>query len=89
MLEKYFSAPKTLQRLRSGISGAYIDTFADMLDRMAIPLQAPFDTFEQQPISAASSRRTVVFSPPSIPPRSTPLTVTSSVAGALISREER
>lgn len=33
MLEKYFSAPKTLQRLRSGISGAYIDTFADMLEQ--------------------------------------------------------
>ena len=29
MLEKYFSAPKTLRRLRGGISGPHIDGFAD------------------------------------------------------------
>jgi len=33
MLEKYFSAPKTLQRLRGGISGPYVDAFADDLNR--------------------------------------------------------
>ena len=33
MLETYFSAPKTLQRLRSGISGPYTDAFADDLER--------------------------------------------------------
>ena len=33
MLEKYFSAPKTLRRLRGGISGPYVDTFADDLNR--------------------------------------------------------
>ncbi len=33
MLEKYFSAPKTLRRLRSGISGPHIDAFADDLER--------------------------------------------------------
>ncbi len=33
MLEKYFSAPKTLRRLRGGISGPHIDTFADDLER--------------------------------------------------------
>ncbi len=33
MLEKFFSAPKTLQRLRSGISGAHLDAFADDLER--------------------------------------------------------
>jgi site-specific recombinase XerD len=33
MLEKYFSAPKTLRRLRSGISGTHIDAFADDLER--------------------------------------------------------
>jgi site-specific recombinase XerD len=33
MLETYFSAPKTLRRLRSGISGPYIDAFADDLER--------------------------------------------------------
>jgi len=33
MLEKYFSAPKTLRRLRDGISGPHIDGFADDLER--------------------------------------------------------
>jgi len=33
MLEKYFSAPKTLRRLRAGISGPYVDSFADDLNR--------------------------------------------------------
>jgi hypothetical protein len=33
MLEKYFSAPKTLDRLRGGPSGPYIDGFAGALDR--------------------------------------------------------
>jgi site-specific recombinase XerD len=33
MLEKYFSAPKTLRRLRDGISGPHIDGFADHLER--------------------------------------------------------
>jgi len=33
MLEKYFSAPKTLKRLRGGISGPHIDAFADELER--------------------------------------------------------
>jgi len=33
MLEKYFSAPKTLRRFRSGISGPHIDAFADDLER--------------------------------------------------------
>lgn len=33
MLEKYFSAPKTLRRLRRGISGPHIDAFADDLER--------------------------------------------------------
>ena len=33
MLEKYFSAPKTLARLRSGPSGPYIDGFAGALER--------------------------------------------------------
>ena len=32
MLEKYFSAPKTLRRLRGGISGPYVDAFADDLN---------------------------------------------------------
>jgi len=32
MLETYFSAPKTLRRLRSGPSGPYIDGFADALE---------------------------------------------------------
>ena len=33
MLETYFSAPKTLRRLRGGISGPHIDSFADDLER--------------------------------------------------------
>ena len=33
MIDTYFSAPKTLRRLRSGPSGAYIDGFADALTR--------------------------------------------------------
>jgi site-specific recombinase XerD len=33
MLEKYFSAPKTLRRLRGGMSGPHIDAFADDLER--------------------------------------------------------
>jgi hypothetical protein len=33
MLETYFSAPKTLRRLHSGISGPHIDAFADDLER--------------------------------------------------------
>src|SRR6266542_6524998 len=33
MLEKYFSAPKTLARLRAGLSGPYIDGFADALEQ--------------------------------------------------------
>lgn len=33
MLETYFSAPKTLRRLRSGPSGPYIDGFADALEK--------------------------------------------------------
>ena len=32
MLEKYFSAPKTQARLRSGLSGPYIDGFAEALE---------------------------------------------------------
>ena len=33
MLEKYFSAPKTLARLRAGFSGPHIDGFAEALER--------------------------------------------------------
>src|SRR6202011_949703 len=33
MLEKCFFAPKTLRRLRDGISGPHIDAFADDLER--------------------------------------------------------
>lgn len=33
MIEKYFSAPKTLQRLRAGLSGPHIDSFAEALEQ--------------------------------------------------------
>lgn len=32
MLDNYFCAPKTLRRLRAGLSGPYIDSFADSLE---------------------------------------------------------
>ena len=32
MIEKYFSAPKTLRRLRAGLSGPHIDGFAEALE---------------------------------------------------------
>lgn len=33
MIDRYFSAPKTRRRLRDGLSGPYIDAFADALTR--------------------------------------------------------
>jgi site-specific recombinase XerD len=33
MIEKYVSAPKTLKRLRAGLSGSHIDDFADALEK--------------------------------------------------------
>ncbi len=33
MIERYFSAPKTLRRLRHGLSGPHIDAFAEALTR--------------------------------------------------------
>jgi hypothetical protein len=33
VIEKYFSAPKTLERLRSSLSGPHIDGFADALEQ--------------------------------------------------------
>jgi hypothetical protein len=32
MIEKYFSAPWTLRRLRAGLSGPHIDGFAESLE---------------------------------------------------------
>ena len=40
MLGNYFCAPKTLRRLRAGLSGPYIDGFADALNSRGIPTQA-------------------------------------------------
>ncbi len=34
MLDQYFSAPKTLARLRAGLSGPYIDCFADPSEKL-------------------------------------------------------
>ena len=61
MLEKYFSAPKTLRRLRGGISGPHIDGFADHLDVRDMPQRAPFDIFERPPISAVSFSGNAAF----------------------------
>ena len=33
MIDQYFSAPKTLRRLRDGLSGPHIDAFAEALTR--------------------------------------------------------
>jgi hypothetical protein len=33
MIETYFSAPKTLRRLRTGLTGPCIDGFADLLQQ--------------------------------------------------------
>src|SRR4051812_37116164 len=33
MLDSYFCAPKTLRRLRAGLSAPHIDSFADSLER--------------------------------------------------------
>jgi site-specific recombinase XerD len=33
MIERYYSAPKTIQRLRAGLSGPFIDGFADALQQ--------------------------------------------------------
>jgi len=47
MLEKYFSAPKTLRRLRGGISGPHIDAFAGDLERDHVFIRsiAPYRPF--------------------------------------------
>jgi hypothetical protein len=33
LLERHFEAPKTLRRLRAGLSGPHVDAFADALDK--------------------------------------------------------
>jgi hypothetical protein len=45
MLEKYFSAPKTLRRLPGGISGPHIDAFAETSNVTDTPL-VPLKNFE-------------------------------------------
>jgi hypothetical protein len=89
MLEKYFSAPKTLRRFRSGISGPHIDAFADDLERDGYARPAPFDTFVPPPISAASFIGKAVVWQTSISTRWIRLVVIFAVADALISSEER
>ena len=89
MLEKFFSAPKTLRRLRGGISGPHIDAFADDLEREGYAWPAPFDTFEPPPISAASFNGEAAFWQTSISTRFMLLLAISAVADALISREQR
>jgi hypothetical protein len=61
MLEKYFSAPKTLRRLRGGISGPYVDAFADDLNRDGYARPVPFAIFEPPHISAASFNEEAAF----------------------------
>ena len=62
MLEKYFSAPKTLRRLRGGISGPHIDAFADDLEREGYaPAKRRSIHSSRRPISAASFSGKAVF----------------------------
>jgi hypothetical protein len=60
MLETYFSAPKTLRRLRGGISGPHIDAFADDLEREGY---APASAVQLAPRPPGSSRRPGGLSP--------------------------
>jgi hypothetical protein len=61
MLEKYFSAPRTLRRLRGGISGPYVDGFADDLNRDGYAPASAVRYIEPPHISAASSNEGAAF----------------------------
>ena len=54
MIDRYFSAPKTLRRLRSGLSGAHIDGFADALTRDGYVTRPSSGTCERRPTWACS-----------------------------------
>ena len=54
LLETHFEASKTLRRLRAGLSGAYIDSFADELDAHGYAMRALFAMCAPQPISECS-----------------------------------
>lgn len=84
MLETYFSAPKTLRRLRSGISRAHID-----LERDGSARPAPCDTFVPLPISAVLFIGKAAVWQTSISRCLIALVVIFAVADALISNEER
>src|SRR5262245_14668401 len=88
MLETYFSAPKTLRRLRSGISGPHIDGFADGLERNGY---APSSAVRY--IRAAAHLGCFVQwrgrVRTSISTRSMPFLAIFAVANALISSEQR
>jgi hypothetical protein len=62
MLEKFFSAPKTLRRLRGGISGPHTSMGSQMTSNATDTRQpAWFDTFEPPLISAASFSGKAMF----------------------------
>ncbi len=61
MLEKYFSAPKTLRRLRGGISGPYVDAFADDLNRDGYAWASAVRYIRAAHISAASFNEGAAF----------------------------
>ena len=54
MLDNYFCAPKTLRRLRIGLSGPYIDSFAYALELDGYSPQVLFAISGPQLTSAAS-----------------------------------
>jgi hypothetical protein len=88
MLEKYFVAPKTLRRLRGGISGR-TSTHLRMISNGADTHgQALLATFEEPPISAASYNEKVRLLRISISSFSMPSDAISVVADVLVSNAE-
>ena len=89
MLEKYFSAPKTLGRCaRESVdhTSMRLQITSNAMDTRQ---PAPFDIFEQPPISAASLNGKAVFWRTLISTRLSPSAAIFGVAAALISNEAR
>lgn len=59
MLDTYLVAPKTLKRLRSGPSGAFIDDFADALERDGYVITLPSGHTRKSPGSPLGAWSTI------------------------------
>ena len=89
MLEKYFCAPKTLRRLRGGISGPHIDAFADDLERdRYAPASAVRYIRAASHLGCFVERKGGVLQT-SVPPRSILLIVILAAVDARISSGQR